>query len=216
MRFVRYDDTFKKSLVRVAVSLKKEAKEILYGSTNPDGTRNPDGIIDHISRRFMIENADKPIILLAPFANPDSVYVLSEIPQIMNMEGACIEGLSRKFLQKGYHSGSEGQKHIKKMFSSLSLKQAIHLRCTFDKDGELAGVDLGKAWNGMFYKRGSNSVSGGDETISVVKFMEKLTPQQRVDLYEFVCVVKNIRDLKAQGKYGVHGSSAASSSYECE
>ena len=88
MEFLKKEE-FETALRNTATHSSLVREEIIFGSYDESNLRNPDGIIDDISRRFVTENAHKPTVMLTPFARTDSVFVASELPQIMGLERVC-------------------------------------------------------------------------------------------------------------------------------
>ncbi len=169
-----------------------QVKPIINGTINPDGTRNPDGLNDIISRRFIEENPDKPIILLTPFSRPDSVFRLSELDEIIKGCGTeSVEGLERNLLQKICKAKSGDTKHVNTIISTLSAEQALSLRYAIDEEGELVGVDASEFWHDMVREDGRKFELEGHTIVSHEDLMDRLNPEQRENLEQGIKVVED-------------------------
>ena len=158
--------------------------ELMFGSRT-DTVRNPDGIADDISRRFVTENADKPIILLTPFAKHDSTFLQVELPQNLADEGAPIEGIPRSFLRE------LGQDNARLMLAALSAAQAVNLTYAYDARGRFVGVDASKFWEDTFQGLNPNIPIDPARTVTQQDLLASLTQAQREELGRGLEVLNN-------------------------
>ena len=169
MRLV-FSEAFDQAVQNTAASLSVKKQDIIFGSIDPNGNRI-DGLVDDISRRFIHDNANKPFIMLTPFANLGSTYIATELPEFKNAQGADIAGLSREIIQ------DIGDEKTRLAIAALSFEQAANLHYSFDSNGRLIGVDAAEFWGSQF-KNPENMRTQGGVIISQADLFEKLHASQ--------------------------------------
>ncbi|MCK5284047.1 MAG: hypothetical protein KAJ86_00525 [Alphaproteobacteria bacterium] len=186
------EDAFKDALDNTANQYGLDVYSIIYGSTSPDGTRNPDGIVDDISRRFVIENAHKPSQMLTPFARSDSVYVQSELPNMMRMDGGDIEGMPRSLLQNIHSSKTFSLADAQAAIAAFSLEQASTLRYSLDENGKLLDVDDSKFWRESTYAPDSAIRLEGNNIVAQPYLIKDLTFTQKTEVLKGIEVLDSM------------------------
>ncbi|MCB1774088.1 MAG: hypothetical protein KDI88_10760, partial [Gammaproteobacteria bacterium] len=108
------------------------AHQFLNGSIDHNGDRVPDGIWDHVSRRFARETRGAVHVMLSP-AKARGVFELTELPELLaNPNVTTIEGIDREVLQRMLANAD-----LRKVKNAIAA--ASHVRI------ELSGVLRGDA-----------------------------------------------------------------------
>lgn len=140
------NELFLKALKKAVKIEKLNLNDVLEGSINPDGTRKPDGINDMISKRFVIENSDKPFFTITPFANSQRVYAQTEFPHVLEFEGDLVQEMPRDILSRLSRSHPDGHEASRAVVDAKSFEQTAKLKISVDENGILQGVDTTEFW----------------------------------------------------------------------
>ncbi len=180
MKLLKHEE-FYTALVNTSESGILTRQQIVFGSST-NGIRNPDGLVDDISKRFIAENTGKPVVMLTPFARADSVYAQSELPHILNQKGGEVESLPRSIFQDIHNSNTFGPEGSRLAIAALSAEQAANLKYSYDEKGNLLGVDASEFWREKMSAPDSNIKLEGNIIVAQSELMENLTVTQKSEL----------------------------------